>query len=153
MARVPWDFEPILLALRHTGTRPSNLCRVAAQNLDEEAGVWVFDEHNTDPGSTVHKTYQKTGKALVASLTPALLELCKALAHKHPSGPLSRARRGNPWTPNTTEKHFRLWRKKLAAEGHPLPVKENAARWRACAASPFLLGQGAPSLIPRPHPL
>jgi integrase len=138
MSKVPWDFKQILLALRHTGTRPSNICRVTAKNFDAEAGIWVFTEHNTAPGTSIHKTFKQTGQPLVVPLTRDLVELCKALAQKHPDGPLFRTRRGRPWTPNNIEKHFRLWRKKLKEEGHPMPERIYAYCYRHQMATELL---------------
>jgi integrase len=122
MAGVPWDFRQVLMALRHTGgTRPSNICRVTAKHFKENPGVWIFDEHNTEPGTPIHKTFKKTGKALVVPLTPALVTLCKELAAKHPEGPLFRTRRGKAWTVNAIEKRFKRWLGILAKKGVELP--------------------------------
>jgi integrase len=121
MAKAAWDFKQILLVLRHTGTRPSNICRATAKNFDPENGVWVFDQHTTDPETAVHKTYKKTGRALHVPLTPEVVALCKELAQKHPTGPLFRTRRGKPWRPDYMEKRFRRLREVLLEEGHQMP--------------------------------
>jgi integrase len=138
IAGVPWDFQQVLLALRHTGTRPSNICRVTARNFDAEAGVWIFDEHNSQPGTSVHKTFKRTGRPLIVSLTPPLVELCKKLAAEHPEGPLFRTRRGRAWTPNAIEKRFRRWRRILAEKGQELPERLYAYCYRHQLATDLL---------------
>jgi integrase len=123
IAHVPWDFKQVLLALRHTGTRPSNICRVTAKTFDPDAGVWVFDEHNTEPGTPVHKMFKKTKRALIVPLTEELVELCKRLAEQHPEGPLFRTRRGKKWTSKEIYKRIWRWRKILMARGHAMPER------------------------------
>jgi integrase len=143
MARVPWDFKQILMILRHTGTRPSNICRVTARNFFSENGVWMFDASNTEPGSSVHKTFKKTGKPLIVPLTAAVVELCEELVKKYPTGPLFRTRRGHAWTPNNIVKHFRHWRKVLLKEGKEMPDRVYAYCYRHQLATD-LLERGEP---------
>lgn len=140
-ARVPWDFQQILLVLRHTGTRPGNICRVTAKNFNAEAGVWVFDEHNTDAGSSVHKSYKKTGRALIVPLTPTVVTLCNELVKKYPEGRLFRTRRGRPWRPGYIIKRFILWRQKLVEEGVEMPDTIFAYCYRHQLGT-YLLEQG-----------
>jgi hypothetical protein len=135
---VPWDFKQILVALRHTGTRPGNICRVTAKNFNAQDAVWVFDEHHAEPGAKVHKTFKRTGKALIVRLTPVMVELCKQLAEKYPTGPLFRTRRGRAWKPNYIEKRFRLWRKKLVEKGYKIPDRLYAYCYRHQAATNLL---------------
>ena len=138
LARVPWDFKQILLVLRHTGTRPSNICRVTARHFLPDKGLWIFDESNTDPGSSVHKTFKKTGKPLFVPLTLPVVELCQELAAKHPSGPLFLTARGRPWTPNAIEKRFRRWRDILVEEGQEMPERLYAYCYRHQMATNLL---------------
>src|SRR5262249_47317588 len=72
--------EPLrdaLFALQVTGCRPCELTRVTAADFDADAGVWLLFTHKTD----------RTGKPRVVPLTPALVELCRRLATRHPTGP------------------------------------------------------------------
>jgi integrase len=138
MARVPWDFKQILLALRHTGTRPGNICRVTATHFDAEGGVWVFDQHTTEPGGKVHKTFKKTRRALIVPLTPTVVALCKKLAELHPTGPLFLTRRGRPWTPNAIVKRFTRWREIMTKEGIEMPERLYAYCYRHQLATDLL---------------
>jgi integrase len=85
----------VLEVLWETGTRPGNLAIATAANLDGSA--LVFDDHNTPEGSSVHKAYKKTGRALVVPLSEAARAICLRLKAKHPDGPLFRTPRGLPW--------------------------------------------------------
>jgi integrase len=79
-----------LLALHGTGCRPGELCRVEAKHFSPEAGAWLLTEHKTDG----------KGKARVVLLPPVVVELCKALAARHPEGPLFRNTKGRPLSPD-----------------------------------------------------
>jgi integrase len=84
LAIVPEDLRDVLVALRDTGTRPSNIWRATKKNVDTEQGALVFAEWNTEPGTPIHKTFRKTGESLVVPLTPEVVEICKRLAAKYP---------------------------------------------------------------------
>src|SRR5262249_38274694 len=64
---------------RETGCRPSELCRVEAVHFDAEAACWSLPDH---------KTARKTKRPRVGMLTPAVVELCRRLAERPPTGPL-----------------------------------------------------------------
>ena len=85
----------ILTALWETGCRPSEVCKVEARNFDAVAGCWKLDEHKTD----------KSGKVRVIFLSPLMVELCKGLAAKHPTGKLFRNALGYAFTPTS----LRTW--------------------------------------------
>lgn len=86
MHNVPEDFRKILFALRHSGTRPGNICKVTADNFHEGHGVWVFEEQNAAEGNTVHKTYEATREPLIVPLTEGLVDLCRRPARRTPDG-------------------------------------------------------------------
>ena len=58
-----------------------------AAEVHLDAAVWVLPEH---------KTKKKIGKPRVVYLTPAMVELTRKLAKRHPEGPLFRNSRGKP---------------------------------------------------------
>jgi integrase len=77
-----------LFALHQTGTRPVNLCRVTAANVDLANRVIILERH---------KAAKRTGKVLRIPVTPPLAELLARLMAKYPEGPLFRTERGVPW--------------------------------------------------------
>lgn len=116
LAIVPEDLKQILVALRDTGTRPSNLWRATAANLDKQQKALVFGGWNTAPGSAVHKTYLKTGQPLVVPLTPAVYDLCCRLADEYPEGPLFRTKKGEAWNATKLASRLLWYKKKLNLE-------------------------------------
>jgi integrase len=98
-------FREFVFALYETGCRPSEVARVTAANFDAERGLWVFAQH---------KTRKRTGKPRVVYLTPAMVELTKALVAKYPSGPLFRGNRNKKaFSRNGIRCRFRRLREKL----------------------------------------
>ena len=99
------QFREFVQAMQETGCRPSEVSRVAAENVNLALGVWVFPEH---------KTAKKTGKPRVVYLTPTMVELTRKLMEKYPTGPLFRGPRGGGrFTRNGIRCRFRRLRKKL----------------------------------------
>lgn len=98
------SFRNFLLALQHTGCRPSEVATVTAAQVDLSLGIWVLPEH---------KTAGKTGRPRVVYLTPELHELCKRLIMENPAGPIFRNRRGKAFSKNAIRLRFRWIRKKL----------------------------------------
>jgi integrase len=86
----PAAIRDALLALHGTGCRPGELCKVEARHFDAQARAWLLHEHKTDG----------TGKVRVILLPPAVVELCKRLADKHPTGQLFRGCKGQPLSPD-----------------------------------------------------
>jgi integrase len=91
------SIRDVLTVLWETGTRPGNLAIATAANLAPDGNALVFDAHNTPEGSSVHKAFKKTGRALIVPLTDAAREVCVRLRLKRPEGPLFRTPRGLPW--------------------------------------------------------
>jgi integrase len=99
------EFRDFVFALEQTGCRPSEVSRVAAENVDLQHGLWVFTDHTTR---------KKTGRDRVVYLTPAMVDLTRKLLSKHPCGPLFLApRSGRAFTRNGIRCRFRQLRKKL----------------------------------------
>jgi integrase len=90
MAVAPNGIREALFALHATGCRPGEVCRVEARHFDAEAGAWVLDEHKTD----------SNGKPRIILLSPALVELCRTLAMRHPVGTLFRNSKGGTLSPD-----------------------------------------------------
>jgi integrase len=90
LAVAPAPIKDVLLALHGTGCRPGELCKVEARHFDAHAKAWLLHEHKTD-GS---------GKVRVILLPPAVVELCKSLAQRFPTGPLFRNCKGRPLSPD-----------------------------------------------------
>jgi integrase len=86
----PPAYRDALLTLWATGCRPCELCRFESRHLDAPALAFVLDEHKTE----------RTGRPRVILLPPAVLELCRRLAERHPSGPLFRNCKGQPLSPD-----------------------------------------------------
>jgi integrase len=87
----------VLTVLWETGARPGELAIATAANLEPDGSALIFAAHNTPEGSTVHKTFKKTGLARIVTLTDAAREVCLRLKLKHPNGPLFRTPRGMAW--------------------------------------------------------
>jgi integrase len=82
-------FRDFVFAMQQTGCRPSEVARVAAEDCDLEAGVWVLQKH---------KTRKKTGKPRVIVLNAAMLDLTKRLVKEcGGKGPIFRNRDNRPW--------------------------------------------------------
>jgi integrase/recombinase XerC len=82
----PW-VRDALIFLRQTGTRPGNLANITAETID-----WT----NRCVRLRTHKTFAKTGRAIVIPLTRVAIELLERLCREHPSGPLFLTKCGNP---------------------------------------------------------
>jgi integrase len=114
MEQVPADFREVLVVLKETATRPGNVGRVTAADLDLGRMVWVLEEH---------KTAGKTGRPLLVPMTPEVAEICKGLAARHPKGPLFRTAAGLPWTSKRIGQRFDYYARKLRDTGIDLPEK------------------------------
>lgn len=97
-------FRVFLVALRHSGARPSEVAHAEARNFVEEAGVWTLDKH---------KTRRKTGRDRIIYLSPCLVTLSRILAAARPIGPMFLNGEGNPWTPNAIRCRMRRLRERL----------------------------------------
>jgi hypothetical protein len=147
MHNVAEDFRDVLFALRHSGgTRPGNVCKVSAKNFVEDPGLWVFEEENTEEGNTVHKTYGRTHETLIVPLTQELVDLCKRLRQRHPSGPLFRRASGELWTSQAISDRFSHYRKRFREMGLPIPDTLFAYCYRHESATSLLAAGEAEAL-------
>ncbi len=96
-------FKLVLFALRETGCRPGELCRVTAADFDPQGGKWVLSDHKTE----------RFGKRRVIYLTPGMVELSRKLAELHPDGTLFRNSYRRAWTPNAIKGAYYELRKLL----------------------------------------
>lgn len=84
----PPYLRDILVALHDTGARPNEVLTVTAAEFYPDQGVWVVAKH---------KTAHRTGRPRVIHLTPRVIETCRTLAAKHPTGLLYRTLKGKPF--------------------------------------------------------
>jgi integrase len=97
----------VLIALKATGARPGEVLSVTAADFNERAGVWVLAKH---------KTAHKTGRPRVIALTNELVELCRRLAVRYPTGPLFRSPSGAAWSANAFGCQVRRLRRRLGLQ-------------------------------------
>lgn len=81
------SFRDLLIVTWETGCRPQESLRVEARHIDLANQRWVFPE-----------TESKTDIPRVVYLTDNALDITQRLMLLHPSGPLFRNSRGEPWT-------------------------------------------------------
>lgn len=101
-------FHDLLTALELTGARPGEVSQVSALDVDWRLDAWVL---------TSHKTSRRTAKPRLIPMVPALKALTLKLAQRHPTGPLFRNRRGDPWNRKAIEARFQRARKILQIPG------------------------------------
>lgn len=106
-ARCNDSFGELLDALTWTGARPGAVWSLEAKHVDWSEGIARL------PG----KTSDATGELLTVHLVPKMLELCRRLAERYPTGPLFRNSDGEPWNRNSVRCRFRRLRARLKAEG------------------------------------
>ena len=95
-------FRPMLVALRHSGRRAGEICRVDV--ADTSGDFWLIRKH---------KTINKTQQPQLCYLGPCLSTLTKILAHGRESGPLLRNSNGAAWTPNAVTRRMTRMRERL----------------------------------------
>ena len=88
LAVVSPEFRRFLTAVQGTGARPGEVARIEAAHVVWEASCWILPDH---------KTVGKTGRERIIHIPPSVLALCRELALKHPTGPLFRTTKGQPW--------------------------------------------------------
>jgi integrase len=92
LAAADEDFRELLVVCEATGCRPSELFNAEARHFDVRHGTIVYrGRAHVKPGEVSHKTsYMDKDRTIY--LTGEALELVKALAARHPEGPLFRPR-------------------------------------------------------------
>jgi integrase/recombinase XerC len=95
-------FREFFRAIALTGCRPGEAAKVEARHFDPRAATWTMEG----------KTTRKTKRMRVVYLPDSVAESCRALALEHPSGPLFRNTRGDPWTIQAYGKQLRRARRR-----------------------------------------
>ena len=102
MAGASVDFRLVLRVLYGTGCRPSEVCRMTAENFNAGAKCVILAEHKSD----------HTGKNRVIFLPPELVDMLAIQVTRYGTGNLFRSYKGDPWTQRSvTEAMGRLQRK------------------------------------------
>src|SRR5262249_23351735 len=83
------QLRQLLAVLRRTGARPGELRKATAADFRPELGAIVYEPAGRD-GRSGHKT-GRTGRRRVIILTGQALAIVRALAARHPTGPLFRS--------------------------------------------------------------
>jgi integrase len=109
-AAVKGVFAEYIMALELTGARPfSEVCKMTAADMDLEKGVCTLAKWKN--------AKKKKGVKRVIYLTEAVADLLRALAGRHPEGPLFRNGRGKPWSRQNITWRFRALGKRLGIPG------------------------------------
>jgi site-specific recombinase XerD len=116
------------------------LALTTAANLTPDGTAIVLDQHNTPPGSSVHKTFKKTGRAIIIPLSDAARTICLRLKLKHSDGPLFRTARGLPWTKHRLANIVLHYAKRAGLKGKFMPYSARHSRATA------LLEAGVPDV-------
>ena len=103
LASATGAFHVLLVMLRETGARPSEILGLEAKHLRLEEKVAVLEG----------KTTGTTGRDRTIRLTPAAVDLCRRLAAEHPEGALLRNESGRHWQRNACSHAFRRARRRL----------------------------------------
>lgn len=94
----------VLIALKHSGTRPGMIRSVTAENVRSDLSQWVL---------TNHKTRKKTKAPLVVWLDPCLQTLTRILLSARKTGPLFLDSSGKPWSKDVLGRRIGRIREKL----------------------------------------
>lgn len=100
-------FRPVLIALKHSGARPSMVARLKRSDVTPAADRWVLHEH---------KTRKRTGKPLVIYCSPCLSTLTKILLHYRQGETLFLGSRRQKWQANAIRCRIVRLRDKLGLE-------------------------------------
>jgi integrase len=93
--------------LRETGCRPGEAAVVEAKHVLHDRPVVVLPPD-------LHKTGRRTGKDRVIFLSEGIETMVRALALRHPTGPLFRnSRNGNGWGHNVISQRVTRYKRKL----------------------------------------
>jgi integrase len=95
------SFRAVLLALRLSGCRPSEIINATIEDFD--GSTWTIREHKND---------KKSHRPRVVYLSPCLQTLTKIAARGRESGPIFLAAEGRPWKYSDLRKRFERLRDK-----------------------------------------
>lgn len=118
-------FRAVLIALRHSGTRPGMVASVTVEDVTQFVDAWILHEH---------KSRKKSDKPLIVRLSPCLQTLTRIAMHGRESGPLFLNSRGVAWTPNAIRCRMKNLKIKLG-----LPAKVVAYSYRHSFTTTALL--------------
>lgn len=99
--RMVTSFRMVLIALRLSGCRPSEIINAKIEDFD--GSTWTIREH---------KNRKKTKRPRVIYLCPCLVTLTRAAARGRESGPIFLAADGRPWKYSDLRKRFERLRDK-----------------------------------------
>lgn len=99
----------VLVALKHSGTRPGVIRIVNAENVQRDLSKWVIARH---------KTRKKTKAPLVVWLDPCLQTLTRILLAARKTGPLFLDSAGKPWSKDSLSRRIARLRAKLGIPKH-----------------------------------
>jgi integrase len=127
----------ILVLLRETGARPSELTHTTALDCQWESGTIVLQEH---------KTANASSSPRVLFLTPLAVSVLRPLAELYPSGPLLRSSSGRPWSQKTLSQLVKRLARKVGVVATPYGYRHSFATAALRAGLPdatvaALLGQ------------
>lgn len=105
LAAARGPFRSILVALRETGARPSELCRAAVP--DYRDGMIVLAVHKQDGSGGVRTIH----------LPPPVRAEVERLVEGRAAGPIWRNSRGDAWTPDTLYCRYKRLRRRLGLAG------------------------------------
>lgn len=121
------QFESVLIFLRLTGCRLSELCGALWSDMNLEAGVWTIPKH---------KSRKHTGKSKRVALVPDAVALLRAIGEH--AGPIFVNTRGRPWNRRTLGQQLRRLK---ARHGITTPATLHGIRHRLASAA---IAAGAP---------
>ena len=107
LAQASPTLKPLLVLLRETGARPSELARLNAKDVDFANGIARLHDH---------KTQGKTHKPRLIVLSPLALQTLRALAEQRPAGILLRNRPGLAWGKDCICRAFRRLAKRAGVK-------------------------------------
>jgi len=99
-------FRDILTFMWETGCRPIEARKIESRHIDLTNDLAVLQPSET-----------KTKRVRVIFLTDAAKLICQRLCEKHPTGPIFRNTRGNPWTKDAIKCRFTRLKAKVQIAG------------------------------------
>jgi integrase len=109
---VPKRTALALIALKHSGARPGEICRVTKDMVKLDRGQWELKEH---------KTKKKTGAPRLIYLTPCLATLSRILLHYRKGSHLFVNQYGRPLRTRTIDEAVNAAREKLKLPAEIVP--------------------------------
>lgn len=102
--RISRCFRAVLIALKHSGQRPSTIAKLTFDDVSIDGDFWILKDH---------KTKKKTQKPLVVYPSPCLQTLVKIIRGKRSTGRVFLNSVGGAWNSGTISKRVLKLRRKL----------------------------------------